>query len=119
MGYMKQADIRFQMAEESALARGDQELADTVAWYRAHYDVLPPELMRAILTDEAFFQKALTVWDNERFAPLPATEHVALSEELPSRKFLRETRRSYRAVIGWALIGASFTASLLILVVNL
>ncbi len=119
MGYMKQADIRFQMAEESALARHDQELADTVAWYRAHYDRLPAELMRAILADEEFFQKALTVWDNERFAPKPASEHVALSEELPSRRFLREPRRSYRCLIGWSLIAASFTASVTILVVNL
>ena len=117
MGYMKQADIRFQMAEESALARHDQELADTVAWYRAHYDLLPAELMRAILADEAFFQKALTVWDNERFSPKPASEHVAL--QLPSRRVMRQAKRSYRCLIGWTLIGASFTASLIILVVNL
>ena len=117
MGYMKQADIRFQMAEESALARHDQELADTVAWYRAHYEQLPAELMRAILADEEFFQKALTVWDNERFAPKPASEHVAL--QLPSRRVMRQAKRSYRCLIGWSLIGASFTASLIILVVNL
>jgi len=53
---MKQIDARFQEAMDLGMTSQNQELADTVAWYRAHFDRLPTELMRAILTDEAFFQ---------------------------------------------------------------
>jgi hypothetical protein len=88
----------------------NQELADTVAWYRAHFDRLPAELMRAILTDEAFFQKALTVWDNTRLGPKPAREHVALQVPIVSRRDMRDLRKreaSYRCALKWALTGVT------------
>ena len=119
MGYMKQIDIQFENTIESAMARGDQELADTVAWYRAHYQTLPPELMRAILTDNEFFLKALTVWGNEVPAPKPASEHVALQESLPSRRALRPRRMGWQCIVGWSMILGSMLAGIIVIVVNL
>jgi hypothetical protein len=116
MGVYKQIDVAFQEAMITAVNSQDKELADTVAWYRAHFDKLPAELMRAILTDEEFFQKALTVWDNRMLSPKPASEHVALQV---SRKDLREPRRSFQCVLGWSLIGVSLVTSVALLVVNL
>jgi hypothetical protein len=72
MGLYKDADVVFQEAMMTAMNSQDKELADTVAWYRAHFEKLPAELMRAILTDEEFFQKALAVWGNKVPAPKPA-----------------------------------------------
>jgi hypothetical protein len=116
MGVYKQIDVAFQEAMITAVSSQDKELADTVAWYRAHFDKLPAELMRAILTDEEFFQKALTVWDNRMLSPKPASEHVALQV---SRKDLREPRRSFQCVLGWSLIGVALVTSVALLVVNL
>ena len=94
MGAFNKIDARFQEAMDLAMTSHNQELAETVAWYRAHFDRLPAELMRAILTDEAFFQKALTVWDNTQFRPKPASEHVALQVPVVSRRDLRERKPS-------------------------
>ena len=116
MGVYKQIDVAFQEAMMTAVNGADKELADTVAWYREHAAKLPPELMRAILTDEAFFQKALTVWGNGPLTPKPASEHVALQV---SRKDLRKPRRSYQCVIGWSLIALSLVAGVVIVAVNL
>ena len=116
MGVYKQIDVAFQEAMITAVNGNDKELADTVAWYREHAAKLPPELMRAILTDEAFFQKALTVWDNSIFTHKPVTEHVSLQS---SRKDLRKPRRNFQCVIGWALIGVALVTSVALLVVNL
>jgi hypothetical protein len=118
MGVYNKLDVAFQEAMETAIYSADEELADTVAWYRAHYQQLPPELMRAILTDEDFFQKALTVWDNRRFSPKPASEHVALQPSTVSRRDLRPMK-SYQCVAGWTLIGVAFLAGVVITVVAL
>lgn len=116
MGYYKNIDTELQAAEELAMDRNDAKLADTLAWYRAHYDTIPPELLSAILADNEFFEKALTVWDNANFAPKPASAHVALQV---SRRELRPPRKSWRCIIGWSMIGLSITASVIILVVNI
>ena len=55
MGLYKNIDAAMQEAIQ------DPALQDTVDWYAKHVHQLPAELMRAILTDEDFFQKALTV----------------------------------------------------------
>jgi hypothetical protein len=89
MGLYKDADVVFQEAMITAMNSQDKELADTVAWYRAHFEKLPAELMRAILTDEEFFQKALAVWGDNVPAPKRAMDHVAL-----------QTRRSRREPTG-------------------
>jgi hypothetical protein len=120
MGAMKQIDVQFQEAMHLAMTSQNKELADTVAWYRAHFDKLPAALMRAILTDDEFFQKAVTVWDNERFAPKPASEHVALQVPLVSRRDLREPKRvSYRCALTLSLIGAAVITGVALLVVAL
>lgn len=120
MGGMKQIDVQMQETIALAVERGDQELADTVAWYRAHYEKLPPELMRAILTDNEFFEKALTAWWNEVPAPKPASSHVALQEELPSRRALRQKRSfSWQCVVGWSMIATSILTGLIVIGVNL
>ena len=117
MGAMKQIDVQFQEAMHLAMTSQNKELADTVAWYRAHFDKLPAELMRAILTDDEFFQKALTVWDNERFAPKPASEHVALQVPLVSRRDLREPKPFYQCALIWSLIGVTLLTGVALLVV--
>ena len=120
MGAMKQIDVQFQEAMHLAMTSQNKELADTVAWYRAHFDKLPAELMRAILTDEAFFQKALTVWDNTRFSPKPASEHVALQVPVVSRRDLREPKRiTYRCALTMGLIGVTLLTGVALLVVAL
>jgi len=120
MGAMKQIDVQFQEAMHLAMTSQNKELADTVAWYRAHFDKLPAELMRAILTDDEFFQKAVTVWDNERFAPKPASEHVALQVPLVSRRDLREPKRfTYRCALLIGLAGAALLTGVTLLVVAL
>ena len=119
MGAMKQIDARFQEAMDLAMTSHNKELADTVAWYRAHFDQLPAELMRAILTDEAFFQKALTVWDNTRFSPKPASEHVALQVPIVRRRDLREPKPSYRCALIWSLIGVTLLTGVALLVMAL
>jgi hypothetical protein len=116
MGVYKQIDVAFQEAMITAVNGADKELADTVAWYREHAAKLPPELMRAILTDEEFFQKALTVWDNALLTPKPAKQHVALQE---SRRDLRKPKGNFQCVLGWSLIGVSLVTSVALLVVNL
>ena len=97
----------------------DPELRDTVDWYAEHMHKLPPELMRAVLSDEDFFQKALTVWDNNRFAPKPASEHVALQEPVVRRRDLREPKRSRMCVAGWAMIATAVVTAAVVLGVNL
>ena len=120
MGAMKQIDVQFQEAMHLAMTSHNKELADTVAWYRAHFDQLPAELMRAILTDDAFFTKALTVWDNTRFAPKPASEHVALQVPLVKRRDLREPKRvSYRCALMLSLVGVALVTGVAFLVVAL
>ena len=119
MGAMKQIDAQFQTAMDLAMSSQNEVLADTVAWYRAHFDKLPAELMRAILTDDAFFQKALTVWDNERFAPKPASEHVALQVPLVTRRSLRQRKPSYQCALIWSLIGVALLTGVALLVVAL
>jgi len=115
MGAMKQIDARFQEAMDLAMTSQNQELADTVAWYRAHFDKLPAELMRAILTDEAFFQKALTVWDNT-LKPKPASEHVALQVPVVRRRDLRERKPSYQCALIWSLVGVTLLTGVALLV---
>jgi hypothetical protein len=102
MGLYKDADVIFQEAMITAMNSQDKELADTVAWYRAHFDKLPAELMRAILTDEEFFQKALAVWGNNVPAPKRAMDHVALQTRRP-RKHATEAQAFRRSI--WFLIG--------------
>lgn len=120
MGAMKQIDVQFQEAMHLAMTSQNKELADTVAWYRQHFDKLPPELMRAILTDDEFFTKALTVWDNTRFSPKPASEHVALQLPIVSRKDLREPKRvTYRCALMVALIGVAVLTAVTVLAVAL
>ena len=120
MGAMKQIDVQFQEAMHLAMTSQNKELADTVAWYRAHFDKLPAELMRAILTDDAFFTKAVTVWDNERFAPKPASEHVALQVPLVRRRDLREPKRvTYRCALMLSLVGVALVTGVAFLVVAL
>ena len=116
MGAFKKIDARFQEAMDLAMTSHNKELADTVAWYRAHFDQLPAELMRAILTDEAFFQKALTVWDNTRFSPKPASEHVALQVPVVRRRDLREPKPSYQCALTWSLIGVTLLTGVALLV---
>jgi len=112
MGAMKQIDAQFQEAMNLAMVSQNKELADTVAWYRAHFDKLPAELMQAILTDDAFFTKAVTVWDNTRFAPKPASEHVALQVPIVRRRDLRQPKRvSYQCALIWSLIGVALVLS--------
>jgi hypothetical protein len=118
MGFYNKIDVAFQEAMTTAINSADEELADTVAWYRAHFEQLPPELMRAILTDEDFFQKALTVWDNERFAPKPASEHVALQPPTVSRRDLRPMK-SYRCLAGWVLVGIALWSGVTVLAIAL
>ena len=101
MGYFKNLEIESQQPF-------DDDVADTIAWYRAHQESLPPELMRAILTDEAFFQKALTVWRNEIIEPVPARKHVALQV---ARRDLRPTKVPNLCLIGWSLIMLAFVAA--------
>jgi hypothetical protein len=77
--------------------------------------------MRAILTDEDFFQKALTVWDNKRFGPKPASEHVALQVSEVLRRDLHKRKRSSQYVTGWllitiALVSAALVASVALLI---
>ena len=120
MGAFNKIDAGFQEAMELAMTSHNKELADTVAWYRAHFDRLPAELMRAILTDEAYFQKALTVWDNTRFSPKPASEHVALQVPVVSRRDLREPKRiTYRCALTMGLIGVTLLTGVALLVVAL
>ncbi len=116
MGVYKQIDVAFQEAMITAVNGADKELADTVAWYREHAAKLPPELMRAILTDEAFFQKALTVWDNDLLTPKPASEHVALQG---LRADLRKPKSNRLCVIGWSLILLALVAGVTVIVVAL
>ena len=71
---------------------------DTVDWYAEHIDKLPAGLMRAILSDDDFFQKALTVHDNERFGPRPASSHVALQEPAVRRRDLRKQEKANRLI---------------------
>jgi hypothetical protein len=118
MGVYKQLDVAFQEAMEQAERGYDKELADTVAWYRAHYEQLPPELMRAILTDDAFFEKAVHAWDNDRFPPKPASAHVALQVPTISRKDLRSVRSSQQ-IVGWSLVAMSFFTAVAVVAVNL
>jgi len=113
MGVYKNIDAAMQEAIQ------DPALRETVDWYAEHMNKLPAELMRAILTDEDFFQKALTAWDNERFAPKPASAHVALQEPPVRRRDLREPRRSGMCVAGWAMIATAVVTAAVILVVNL
>ena len=94
-------------------------LRDTVDWYAAHIDKLPAGLMKAILADDDFFQKALTVYDNERFAPRPASSHVALQEPVVRRRDLRQPKRSRMCVAGWAMIATAIVTAVVILAVNL
>jgi hypothetical protein len=120
MGAFNKIDARFQEAMDLAMTSHNKELSDTVAWYRAHFDQLPAELMRAILTDDAFFTKALTVWDNTRFAPKPASEHVALQVPLVKRRDLREPKRvSYRCALMLSLVGVALVTGVAFLVVAL
>lgn len=113
MGVYQQIDAVMQEAIQ------DPALRDTVDWYAAHIHQLSPELMRAILSDEDFFQKALTVWDNERFGPKPASEHVALQQSQVLRRDLREPKRSGMCVAGWSLIAVAVATSVVIVAVNL
>ena len=92
MGLYKNIDAAMQEAIQ------DPALQDTVDWYAKHVHQLPAELMRAILTDEDFFQKALTVWDNERFGPRPASSHVALEEPAVRRRDLRKQEKANRLI---------------------
>jgi hypothetical protein len=114
MGAFNRIDVQFQEAMHLAMTSQNKELADTVAWYRAHFDLLPPELMRAILTDDEFFTKAVTVWDNERFAPKPASEHVALQIPLVTRRSLRQRKPSYQCALIWSLIGVTLVTGVVI-----
>ena len=112
MGAYKNIEVAMQEAYH------DPELRDTVDWYAEHMHKLPPELMRAVLSDEDFFQKALTVWDNNRFAPKPASEHVALQEPVVRRRDLREPKRmTYRCALVIGLAGAALLTGLAVLVV--
>ena len=113
MGAYKNIEVAMQEAYH------DPELRDTVDWYAEHMHKLPPELMRAVLSDEDFFQKALTVWDNNRFAPKPASEHVALQEPVVRRRDLREAKRSGICVAGWAMIATAVVTAAVVLGVNL
>ena len=113
MGAYKNIEVAMQEAYH------DPELRDTVDWYAEHMHKLPPELMRAVLSDEDFFQKALTVWDNNRFAPKPASEHVALQEPVVRRRDLREPKRSRMCVAGWAMIATAVVTAAVVLGVNL
>lgn len=106
MGVYNKLDVAFQEAMDQAERGSDKELADTVAWYRAHYQQIPAELMRAILTDNAFFEKAVQAWDSDRFPPKPAGKHVALELPVISRKALSDIRK-YQKVVGWALIASA------------
>lgn len=118
MGVYNKLDVAFQEAMERAEMGQDRELADTVAWYRAHYEDLPPELMRAILTDNAFFEKAVHAWDPKRFVPKPAWEHVALQVPIISRQEMAATRM-YKRMVGWSLIAGAFFTAVIVIVVSL
>jgi hypothetical protein len=118
MGVYNRLDVAFQEAMEQAGRNYDRELADTVAWYRAHYEQLPPELMRAILTDDTFFEKAVHAWDSDRFPPKPTSEHVAVQMPIVSKDDLASIRL-YKAVVGWSLIAGAFFTAVIIVLVNL
>ncbi len=92
---------------------------DTVDWYAAHIDKLPAGLMKAILSDDDFFQKALTLHDNERFGPRPASSHVALQEPAVRRRDLRPAKRSGMCVAGWSLIATALVTAAVVIGVNL
>ena len=119
MGAFKNIDAQYQMAWEIAESTNSEDMADVLRWYQAHFDKLPPELLKEILSDDEFFKRALTVWENQTPAPKPASEHVALQPEFVSRRALRKQRPSMRCVVGWSMIAASLTASVVILVVNI
>lgn len=119
MGKYAEVDAAFQEAERLAIITNDDELADTIAWYREHWDKVPPELLNAILSDDDFFKKAVTVWDNMRYQPKPASEHVALQDSFPTRRSLRAQKRSYRCLIGWSLIAVSILSGAIVIGVNL
>ena len=69
-----------------------------------------------MIEDEDKAEKALTVWDNERFSPKPASEHVALQEPVVRRRELRKPKRSGMCVAGWSLIGVALVGSVALLI---
>ena len=113
MGAYKNIEVAMQEAYQ------DPALREIVDWYEEHLDKLPAELMMAVLSDEDFFQKALTVWDNQRFAPKPASEHVALQQPVVRRRDLRAPKRSRMCVAGWAMIATAVVTAAVVLGVSL
>jgi hypothetical protein len=75
------------------------------------------EELWAVMTDEVKMQRALTVWENELFQPVPvkAADHVALQTR---RRDVRP-KRNPMCVAGWTLIAVSLVTGVTVLVVNL
>jgi hypothetical protein len=69
------------------------------------------------MTDEVKMQRALTLWENELFTPVPvkAADHVALQTR---RRDVRP-KRNGMCVAGWTLIAVSLLTGVTVLVVNL
>lgn len=110
MGYFKQLEIELQDIH-------DPYMRQVVLWKRAHEHLMTPEELWAVMTDEVKMQRALTLWENELYAPEPkkATDHVALQTR---RRDLRP-KRSGTCVLGWSLIAVSLVTGVIVLVVNL
>jgi hypothetical protein len=112
MGYYKNLEVELQDIT-------DQELFQIVAWDRAHRELLTPEERWKILTNEILLKRALVLWENgETPAPKPASEHVALWEDLvPVPRPQRFV--SKMAIFGWSLVVVALGAGVAVLVVNL
>jgi hypothetical protein len=110
MGYFKQLEIELQDIH-------DPHMRQVVLWKRAHEHLMTAEELWAVMTDEVKMERALTLWENELFTPLPvkAADHVALQT---LRRDVR-SRRNGMCVAGWSLIVLALGAGVTVLVVNL
>lgn len=110
MGYFKQLEIELQDVH-------DPYARQVVLWKRAHEHLMTAEELWAVMTDEVKMARALTLWENELFTPLPkrAADHVALQTREPEGR----PRRSGMCVAGWVMIGVSIVTLVVIVAVNL
>jgi hypothetical protein len=110
MGYFKNLEIELQEIH-------DEELREIVAWHRAHKNLMTPEELWAVMTDEVKLKRAIVLWENSKRlpAPKPATDHVALQVK---RRDLRP-KRNRVCVLGWSMIAVALATGVTVLVVNL
>ena len=110
MGYFKQLEIELQDIH-------DPHMRQVVLWKRAHEHLMTAEELWAVMTDEVKMERALTLWENELFTPLPVKsgDHVSLQT---LRRDVRP-RRNGMCVAGWSLIFLALGTGVTVLVVNL